>query len=57
MRTRFEFNGTGGELFKRAFVGALLTGITVGIYMPWYIVSILSYLAENTVLHLSLIHI
>ena len=37
--TRYQarYEGTGGQLFVTCFVGGLLTGITFGIYMPWFI--------------------
>ena len=33
---RLNFEGTGGELFVPMLVGSLLSGITFGIYTPWY---------------------
>ena len=46
---RFQFNGAGGQLFGKMFVGYLLTLITLGIYAPWFMVSMLKWGAENTV--------
>jgi uncharacterized membrane protein YjgN (DUF898 family) len=46
-----DFEGTGGALFGAAFVGALLTGITFGIYMPWFQVKMKKFYAENTRVH------
>jgi uncharacterized membrane protein YjgN (DUF898 family) len=43
-----EFRGTGGDLFKRLIVGAILSTITFGIYMPWMIVNLQKYIYENT---------
>jgi uncharacterized membrane protein YjgN (DUF898 family) len=48
VEARFEFRGTGGELFKTLIVGAILTGITFGIYAPWYIVKLQQYIYQNT---------
>ena len=47
----FDFEGTGGELFVTFLVGALLTVITLYIYMPWFQVKIMSFIAENTRVH------
>jgi uncharacterized membrane protein YjgN (DUF898 family) len=47
----FDFEGTGGELFVTFLVGALLTVITLYIYMPWFQVKILKFTAENTRVH------
>lgn len=46
--TRFSFEGTGGELFGKLFVGMLLTGITFGIYGAWFAVGFINYLCEKT---------
>jgi uncharacterized membrane protein YjgN (DUF898 family) len=46
---KFQFNGTGGSLFGTLIVGAILTGITFGIYAPWFMVKMTKYFAENTV--------
>jgi uncharacterized membrane protein YjgN (DUF898 family) len=48
MEAKLEFNGTGGELFKKLFVGALLVTITLGIYTPWFIVALDKYILEKT---------
>jgi uncharacterized membrane protein YjgN (DUF898 family) len=50
MEARLEFTGTGGELFKKLIVGALLTSITFGIYLPWFIVALDKYILEKTTL-------
>jgi uncharacterized membrane protein YjgN (DUF898 family) len=47
----FDFEGTGGELFVTFLVGMLLTVITLYIYMPWFQVKILKFIAENTRVH------
>lgn len=44
----FDFEGTGGDLFVTYLVGALLTSITLGIYMPWFMVKIMRFTAEGT---------
>lgn len=44
MEARLEFKGTGGELFGKLIVGALLTGITFGIYAPWFYVALTKYI-------------
>src|SRR5690606_8095192 len=46
-----QFHATGGELFVTFLVGALLTVITLYIYMPWFQVKIMSFIAENTRVH------
>ena len=50
METRFQFNGTGGALFVKFLVGGLLTVITFGIYLPWFIVNLTKYVYENTII-------
>jgi len=45
---KFTFVGTGGSLFGKTFVGMLLTLITGGIYLPWFLVAMYKYFAENT---------
>lgn len=41
MQTKFEYRGTGGELFKALLKGWLLSAITFGIYMPWFLVGLI----------------
>lgn len=48
MNVRFQFNGTGGGFFVKFLVGMLLTGITFGIYFPWFLVDLTKYVYENT---------
>lgn len=48
METRFQFSGTGGALFVKFLVGMLLTMITFGIYLPWFIINLTKYVYENT---------
>ncbi len=43
-----SFEGTGGKLFVKVFVGYLLTLITLTIYAPWFFVSITKWFTENT---------
>lgn len=45
---RLQLNVTGGQLFGTVFVGGLLTLITLGIYMPWFICKLQRIFAENT---------
>ena len=47
---RFKFTGTGGALFVKFFVGMLLSMVTLGIYLPWFMVSLTRYVCDNTVL-------
>jgi uncharacterized membrane protein YjgN (DUF898 family) len=42
-----EFHGTGGEFFVTFLVGYLLTLITIGIYMPWFIVKLWKFQFNN----------
>lgn len=48
MNVKLAFNGTGGEIFKELFVGALLTSITAGIYGPWFLVALNKYMYSRT---------
>lgn len=50
VQRRVEFTGTGGALFGKFFVGMLLTGITLGIYLPWFIAGLYRYIYDNTTL-------
>jgi uncharacterized membrane protein YjgN (DUF898 family) len=50
MVKRFEFQGTGGALFGKFFIGMILTMITFGIYYPWFLVSLNKYIYENSTL-------
>lgn len=45
---RGDFMGTGGELFGKLFVGALLTMITFGIYGFWFFCNFQNYIAEKS---------
>lgn len=45
MQTKFEFRGTGRELFKGLLKGWLLTAITFGIYLPWFLVGLIKLVA------------
>ena len=45
---RFEFTGTGGELFVVFLVGYLLTIVTLFIYSPWFITNLIRYYAEHS---------
>jgi uncharacterized membrane protein YjgN (DUF898 family) len=46
---RFEFTGTGGELFMTLFVGQVLTMLTLGIYTPWFITNLIRFMADHSV--------
>jgi uncharacterized membrane protein YjgN (DUF898 family) len=46
---RASFDGKGGELFVTYLVGMLLTMITFGIYMPWFICKLYNWMASNVV--------
>jgi len=48
MKAKLEFTGTGGELFVKLLVGYLLSAITLGIYMPWFMVKLQKYMYEKT---------
>jgi uncharacterized membrane protein YjgN (DUF898 family) len=43
-----EFTGSGGELFKVGLVGYLLSAITLGIYLPWFLASLNKYFLSNS---------
>lgn len=47
---RPSFQGSGGELFVTFLVGALLSAITLYIYLPWFMCKLASYVASNTTL-------
>jgi uncharacterized membrane protein YjgN (DUF898 family) len=42
--SRADFSGTGGEMFGKMFVGMLLSGITLGIYLPWFLAGFYRYI-------------
>lgn len=44
---RGDFSGTGGELLGQLLVGYLLTLITFGIYMPWFMCKFTNFIAER----------
>lgn len=48
-QVRFDFRGSGAELFGIIIIGAILTGITLGIYYPWFMVNLTKYFAEHAV--------
>jgi uncharacterized membrane protein YjgN (DUF898 family) len=48
MEARLDFKGTGGELFAKLIVGALLMVVTLGIYAPWFQVSLNKYIYSVT---------
>jgi len=41
------FHGTGGEYFVTILVGGLLTAITAGIYMPWFLIKLWKFDFNN----------
>jgi uncharacterized membrane protein YjgN (DUF898 family) len=47
---RASFDGKGGELFVLVLINGFLTGITFGIYMPWYICKLYNWIASNVVI-------
>jgi uncharacterized membrane protein YjgN (DUF898 family) len=47
---RYDFQGSGGALFVKFLVGAILTGITFGIYYPWFVCTLANYFASVTTL-------
>jgi uncharacterized membrane protein YjgN (DUF898 family) len=48
-RLGMRFTGTGGELFVIILVGYLLTIVTLGIYMFWFMAKLLKWQLSNTV--------
>ena len=50
---KLRFDGSGGDFFVTYLVGAILTGITFGIYMPWFYCKMQKWFAENTKLTLN----
>ena len=44
----FRFDGQGGQLFVTFLVGYLLTLVTIGIYMPWFICKLTKFFSDNT---------
>ncbi|MCB9729811.1 MAG: DUF898 family protein [Deltaproteobacteria bacterium] len=45
---RMDFAATGGELFGQLIVGMVLTLVTLGIYLPWFIARLASYASSRT---------
>lgn len=45
---RFEFHGEVGTFVGMMFLGVFLTVITLGIYMPWFVKKLASYLCSET---------
>ncbi len=45
---KLAFSGKGGDLFVTFLVGYLLTMITFGIYMPWFVCKLNKWFAQNT---------
>jgi uncharacterized membrane protein YjgN (DUF898 family) len=45
---KLRFNGEGGDLFGTFIVGYLLTAITFGIYMPWFMCKLRKWFYTNT---------
>jgi uncharacterized membrane protein YjgN (DUF898 family) len=48
----FSYDATGGQLFATAFVGALLTGITFGVYIFWFQVKMAKFHLQHTAFEL-----
>ena len=46
---RFEFTGTGGELFVTFLSGYLLMFVTLFIYAPWFMTNLIRYMADHSV--------
>jgi uncharacterized membrane protein YjgN (DUF898 family) len=45
---RLNFTGTGGSLFVLCLVNYLLTIITLGFYMPWFLCKLIKFFTEHT---------
>jgi uncharacterized membrane protein YjgN (DUF898 family) len=45
---KMSFQGSGGELFGKCIVAALLCVVTFGIYSPWFVCEIYRYFYGNT---------
>ena len=48
-RYTFRYNGSGFGILGHVIIGSILTAITLGIYTPWYITSLIRYVCENVV--------
>ena len=48
MPKTITFDGTGGALLIKFIVGVLLTMVTFGIYVPWFLVDLWKFVADNT---------
>ena len=48
MQKKISFNGTGGSLLIKFIIGVILTGLTFGIYLPWFLVDLWKFVADNT---------
>jgi uncharacterized membrane protein YjgN (DUF898 family) len=44
-----DFDATGGQLFGVTFVGGLLTALTLGIYYFWFLVNLIRFQSEHTI--------
>jgi uncharacterized membrane protein YjgN (DUF898 family) len=45
---QLDFTGSCGQFFVLMLVGMLLTTITLGIYLPWYAISMMKFYTDNT---------
>jgi uncharacterized membrane protein YjgN (DUF898 family) len=45
---RFDFQGTGGDLFVKLLVGGLLTSVTLGLYAPWFVTNLIKYNCDGS---------
>ncbi len=45
---KLDFDGTGGKLFVIGLVGGLLTLLTLGLYGPWWLASLIRYFTDHT---------
>ncbi|HEY3448798.1 MAG TPA: DUF898 family protein [Myxococcales bacterium] len=53
MDVRLTYQGQGAQLFVKFLVGGLLSAITLGIYLPWFMVTLLRFVADNTTMKTS----
>lgn len=44
----FEFNGNGEDFFVKFIVGVVLTIVTLGIYAPWFQVTLWKFIAQHS---------
>ena len=50
-KNKFEFKGDGGELFGITLLGVILSYVTLGIYLPFFIKNRINFTIDNTIVN------